>query len=90
MSDNFFETHGLYAQGSPFFFQRNRITRAKLCEILGNAGAISTTARFKGRKIPIRVWRIAEDFNKPTEPVQVELIPEGEEGDIPKDVPNDF
>lgn len=76
-----FETHGLYAQGSRFYYQRYKMPRSKLYEILGNAGAKSVPKKFK--KSVIRVWQIAEDFNKPPEQPQGELIPEGEEGDVP-------
>ena len=83
-----FETHALYAQGSRFYYQRYQMPRSKLYEILGNAGAKSVPKKFK--KSVIRVWQIPEDFNKPTEPPQGELIPDGEEGDIPKDMPEGF
>jgi len=77
-----FETHALYAQGSRFYYQRHQMPRSKLYEILGNAGAKSVLKKFKGSTI--RVWQIPEDFNKPTEPPQGELLSKEEEDDAPK------
>lgn len=75
-----FETGALFAQGSRYYYYRQAMPEGKLFEVLKNAGAESVTVRFPKRKVPIRVWRIPEDFNKPTEPAQIELLSEDEEG----------
>lgn len=99
-----FETRGLFVSESPFFFQRSRMTRPKLCKILRNAGGEPLVKKFKGKKDGIWVWQIPWDFNKPPEPAQGELTPEEEEGEATKgekgetqgelipevDVPEDF
>lgn len=66
-----FETHALFAQGSRFFYQRYAIPRPTLYKILADAGAKSTTQKYKGKTI--RLWQIPEDFNKPKEAPQGDL-----------------
>lgn len=78
-----FETHALFITGSRYQYHRQEMDRGRVCEVLKEIGAISTTARFK-KKVE-RVWRIHEDFNKVTEPPEVVLVPDDrEEGDAPK------
>lgn len=100
-----FETHGLFAQGSRYFYQRHQMPRDKLLPILKNAGAVGMVRKFKGG-INKWVWQIPEDFNKPVEQSLGELIPDdgeerevtkGEKGETPneglgvvKDAPEDF
>ena len=79
-----FEQNALFQKDSRFFYQRHLIPRSELYKALKNAGAKSLTVRF--RKIPERMWKIAEDFNVPTEEPTEELEePETDEFGDPKE-----
>jgi len=75
---NAFEKGALFTQNSRFYYRRYDIPRGEVFKILKNAGAATLVKRFKGHKDGIWVWRIHEDFNKPTEQAQGELTPDDE------------
>lgn len=69
---NAFENGALFASNSPFHYQRYKVPRPKLHKILRKAGGRSVVKAFRGRD-NVRLWEIAEGFNRPREKSEGEI-----------------